>query len=69
MISIKQMHQKCTSCHYWYFKDIRFKYEPYVCNSCHSLMQKVISLNDVVIIYAKGSAYRIHFGICAKMMQ
>ena len=24
-------------------------------------MQKAISLNDVVIVYVKGSAYRIHF--------
>ena len=22
-------------CHYWYFKDIGFKYEPYLCNGCH----------------------------------
>ena len=21
--------------HYWYFKDIGFKYEPYLCNGCH----------------------------------
>ena len=27
-------------CHYWYFKDIGFKYESYLCNSCHDLMQK-----------------------------
>ena len=25
-------------CHYWYFKDIGFKYEPYLCNGCHDLM-------------------------------
>ena len=22
-------------CHYWYFKDIGLKYQPYVCNGCH----------------------------------
>ena len=27
-------------CHYWYFKDIGFKYEPHLCNGCHGLMQK-----------------------------
>ena len=21
--------------HYWYFKDIGFKYHPYVCSGCH----------------------------------
>ena len=27
-------------CHYWHFKDIGFKYESYLCNSCDDLMQK-----------------------------
>ena len=48
-------------CHCWYFKDIGFKNEPYLCNSRHDLMQKAISFNDVAIIYVKGSAYRIRF--------
>ena len=56
-------------CHYWYFKDISFKYEPYLCNGCHGLMKKSISFNDVAIAYVKGNAYRIHFCIWAKMMQ
>ena len=46
---------------YWYFKDIGFKYEPYLCNGCHDLMQKTMSFNDVASAYVKGSAYRIHF--------
>ena len=50
------MHQKSVR----YFKDIGFKYEPYVCNGCHGLMQKAISFN-VALVYVKGSAYRIHF--------
>ena len=24
-------------CHYWYFKDIGYKVEPYVCNKCYGL--------------------------------
>ena len=47
-------------CHYWYFKDISFKHEPYLCNGFRDLMQKVMSFNDVVV-YVKGSAYT--FGI------
>ena len=48
-------------CHYWYFKDIGFKYKPYLCKGCHDLMQKAISFNDVAIVYVKGSAYVILF--------
>ena len=46
--------KKCKICHYWYFKNIGFKYEPYLCNGCHGLMQKAISFNDVAIVYVKG---------------
>ena len=53
--------KECDICHYWYFKDISFKYELYLCNGCHNLMQKAMSFNDVAIVYVKGSAYRIHF--------
>ena len=58
--------KECDICHYWYFKDIGFKYEPYLCNGCHDLMQKATSFNDVAIIYVKGSAYSIHFWYMSK---
>ena len=48
-------------CHYWYFKDIGFKYEPYLCNGCHDLMQKAKNFNDIAMVYVKENAYRIHF--------
>ena len=58
--------KKCDICHYWYFKDIGFKYEPYLCNVCHDLMQKTMSFNDVAIICFKESAYRIYFCYMSK---
>ena len=58
--------KECDICHYWYFKDVGFKYEPYLCNGCRDLMQKAICFNDVAIVYAKGGAYRIHFWYMSK---
>ena len=55
--------KECDICHYWYFKDIGFKYELYLFNG---LMQKAMSFNDVAIVYVKGSAYRIHFWYMSK---
>ena len=55
--------KECDICHYWYFKDIGFKYEPYLYNGCHDLMQKAMSFNNIAILYVKGSVYRIIFGI------
>ena len=31
----KKLSKECDICHYWYFKDIGFKFEPYLCNGCH----------------------------------
>ena len=58
--------KECDICHYWYFKDIGFKYEPYLCNGCHDLMQKAMSFNNIAIVYVKGNAYRIHFWYMSK---
>ena len=58
--------KECKICHYWYFKDIGFKYEPYLCNGCHGLMLKAISFSDVAIVYVKASAYGIHFWYISK---
>ena len=58
--------KECKICHYWYFKDIGFKFEPYLCNGCHGLMQKGMNFNNVAIVYVKGSVYRIHFWYMSK---
>ena len=55
--------KECDIFHYWYFKDIGFKYGKYICNGndFHDLMQKTMSFNNVAVVYVKGNAYRIHF--------
>ena len=68
--------KECDICHYWDFKNTGFKCEPYLCtgfkcepylcNGCHDLMQKVVSFNNIAIVYIKGNAYRIHFWYMSK---
>ena len=58
--------KECDICHYWYFKDVGFKYEKYLCNGCHDLTQKAMSFNNVAVIYVKRNAYRIHFWYISK---
>ena len=53
--------KECDNCHCWYFKNIGFKYEKYLCNGCHNLIQKAIRFNNNAIVYVKGNAYIIHF--------
>ena len=34
---------ECNICHYWYFLDKGFKFQPHVCNRCHDAL--MISMN------------------------
>ena len=47
-------------CHYWYFKDIGFKYQPYVCNGCHGFSMIVQNLDDFLILKIKKVDYRCY---------
>ena len=53
--------KECDICHYWYFLDKNFNYEPHLCNGCHGLMHKAASFDDVAIVSINGNNYRIHF--------
>ena len=49
--------KECMLCHYWYFKDVGFKFEPHVCNKCHVLMT-AYGLKNIAILNAKGVDFR-----------
>ena len=65
-INKTNLSKECDICHYWYFRNIGFKYEPYLGNGCHDWMQKAMSFSNIAIVYIKGSAYRIHFWYMSK---
>ena len=52
--------KECMICYHWYFKDIAYKYEPYVCNRCHDLSMVVYDLDDFMILNIKGLDYRCY---------
>ena len=41
------------------FLEMNFKFQLKVCNDYHSLMQKAMSFNDVVIVFVKRNDCRI----------
>ena len=50
--------KECEVCHYWFFKDIGFKFEEHVCNKYHDLLTIVYSLKDIAILNERGNTYR-----------
>ena len=50
--------KKCMLCHYWYFKDVGYKFQPYVCNVCHTVSMMAYELKNTAISNAKGVDYR-----------
>ena len=50
--------KKSNICHYWYFLNKRFKFQPNVCNGYHHLVILSMNLSGVAILNIKGSDYR-----------
>ena len=51
---------KCMICNYYYFKDIGFKYQPYVCNECHDFSMIAQNLSECFVVTIKNVDYRIY---------
>ena len=41
--------KECMLCHYWYFKDVQFRFEPYVCNKCDNVLMTAYELKSVAV--------------------
>ena len=48
------------------YLDRNFKYEAYLCNGCHDLMQKAMCFRDFAIVCIQGSDSRINFWYMGK---
>ena len=49
--------KECDICHYWYFLNCSFTFQPNVCNRCHDLLMVSMNLSDFAILNIKGSDY------------
>ena len=50
--------KECMLCHYWYFKDVGFKFEPHVCNKCHDVLMTSYESKSIAILNVNGVDYR-----------
>ena len=45
--------------YYWYFKDIGYKFEPYVCNRCHNVSMMAYEFENIAILNVKGALWNM----------
>ena len=50
--------KECMLCHYWYFKDVGFKFEEHVCNGWHDLLTMAYVSENIVILSTKRATFR-----------
>ena len=53
--------KECMLGHCWYFKDVGYKFQSFVCNGCHALSMMAFELKNIAILNAKGVDYRCIF--------
>ena len=49
--------KECDICHYWYFLNKVFKFQPNACNRCHDLLMMPMNLSDIAISNIKSADY------------
>ena len=62
----KLVSKKCWLCCFWYFIDKNFNFDDYLCNGCHDMNMKAVSLNNLAIVYVGDKVYRINFAFVTK---
>ena len=50
--------KECELCHYWFFKNIGFKFEKYVCNKYHDILMTAYTLKNIAILNLRGATFR-----------
>ena len=58
--------KECDVCHYWYFLNYSFMFQPDVCNRCHGLLMMSVNLSDIAILNINGSDYRCIVSLISK---
>ena len=53
--------RKCSLCHQFYFVFKSFNHQIHICDVCHDMSVKALSMQHLAIIYHNGHAYRVNF--------
>ena len=58
--------KKGNLCQYYYFVFKNFNYQRYLCDGCHDMSVKALSMQHLTFIYNNGHAYHVNFMFMSK---
>ena len=58
--------KECNICHYWYFLDKGFEFQPSVCNGCHDLLMMPMILSNIALLNIKSADYHRIISVITK---
>ena len=50
--------KECMICHYWYFRDVGFKFELHACKKCHDILMTAYELKSIAKLNVKNVSFR-----------
>ena len=62
----KETSRECSLCQFYYCLDKSFNYGPYLCNGCHDMSLKAISMKNLAIINHNENHYCVNFAFMSK---
>ena len=62
----KETSRECSLCKFYFFLDKNFSYGPYLCNGCHDMSLKAMSMQNLAIINHNENHYRVNFAFISK---
>ena len=62
----KDTSKKYNLCQYYYFVFKNFNYQRCLCDGCHDMSVKALSMQYLTIFYHNGHAYRVNFMFMSK---
>ena len=62
----KETSRECNLCKFYDFLNKNFNYGPYLCNGCHDISLKALSIKNLAVINHNGIHYRVNFVFISK---
>ena len=59
--------KECMLFHYWYFKNVGFKFEAHICNKCHNILMTAYELKKTAILNVKELITDVFYVVLVKM--